>query len=251
MKTRTCLFGMMIDGLTMNETVTRLVGWVHRPDSVCRFVVTPNVDHVVKFQENAALRSAYANAGLVVADGRPLVWASRLLRRPLPEAVPGSDLAPAFFDALADVGPVRLFLLGAAPGIADQAARNVERRWPWIRVCGTFSPAQGFEQDPEENRRILALIDRCHADVVIVGLGAPKQETWVCEHAHVLKASVVLCLGAAIDFLAGHKRRAPHWMRRVGLEWMHRMMTEPRRLAGRYIRDAWIFPRLLWHEYHR
>ncbi len=249
------LFGMNVDALTMAETVAMLRSWIAAPrGSLCRFVVTPNVDHAVMFQSNEQLRAAYADAALVLADGAPVVAASRLLRRPVPERVPGSDLAPALFkhvSAAERQSPLKVFLLGAAPGVADRAAANIEFRWPGVEVVGTLSPPLGFERDAAENERILAAIAAAAPDVLLVGLGAPKQELWVHVHADRLHAKVALCIGATIDFLAGEKRRAPRWMRRAGLEWLHRLSTEPRRLAKRYLRDAWIFPQLVWRDWRR
>lgn len=233
----------------MREAVERLSGWVRAAARPCRYVVTPNVDHAVMYQSNAALRAAYADAALVLADGMPVVWASRLLRRPLPERVTGSDLVPALFAGATPDRPLRVYLLGAMPGVADRAARHIAERWPGVVVVGTYSPPLGFERDAQENARILRRIADAKPDALIVGFGAPKQELWVHAQRERIDASVVLCVGATIDFLAGEKRRAPVWMRRAGVEWLHRCLTEPRRLARRYLKDAVVFPRLLWHEW--
>jgi N-acetylglucosaminyldiphosphoundecaprenol N-acetyl-beta-D-mannosaminyltransferase len=239
----------------MRETVDVVLGWTREaPDGACRYVVTPNVDHAVIFQTNEQLRAAYAAASLVLADGAPVVVASRLLRRALPERVPGSDLAPALFKRAAaefpDTGkPLRVFLLGAGPGVAERAATNIAARWPGVEVVGTLSPPLGFERDHAENERILAAIAAVQPDLLLVGVGAPKQELWTHAHASQIEAKAALCIGATIDFLAGEKQRAPRWMRRLGIEWLHRLSTEPRRLAKRYLRDAWIFPRLVWREW--
>lgn len=249
------LFGMNVDALTMSETVARVSHWCASPrGEACRFVVTPNVDHAVMFQSNEKLRAAYDDAALVLADGAPVVAAARLLRRPVPERVPGSDLAPALFkhastSADGPQPPLRVFLLGAGPGVAERAAANIAARWPGVEVVGTLAPPLGFERDVAENEGILAAVAAASPDVLLVGLGAPKQELWVHAHAHCLQAKVALCIGATIDFLADEKRRAPRWMRRVGLEWLHRLGTEPRRLAKRYLRDAWIFPQLVWRDW--
>jgi N-acetylglucosaminyldiphosphoundecaprenol N-acetyl-beta-D-mannosaminyltransferase len=249
------LFGMTVDVLTMRETVDVVLGWTRAARGPsCRFVVTPNVDHAVIFQSNEQLRAAYAAASLVLADGAPVVVASRLLRRGLPERVPGSDLAPALFERVAaefsDNGrSLRVFLLGAGPGVAVRAAASIATRWPGVEVVGTLSPPLGFERDAAENERILAAIAAVQPDLLLVGFGAPKQELWTHAHAGRIEAKAALCIGATIDFLAGEKRRAPRWMRRLGMEWLHRLSTEPRRLARRYLRDAWIFPRLVWREW--
>jgi N-acetylglucosaminyldiphosphoundecaprenol N-acetyl-beta-D-mannosaminyltransferase len=244
------LFGMRISCVTMPEAVNQLLDWCRQPQGdACRYVVTPNVDHAVLLQDHAALRSAYADASLVLADGAPIVFASRLLGRHLPERVAGSDLVPRLFDATRE--PLRVFLLGAAPGVAETAAAKIQRRWSGVHVVGTYCPPLGFEHNSLENARILAAVSAAKPDLLVVGLGAPKQELWVNRHRHQLRAKVALCAGATIDFLAENRRRSPVWMRRVGLEWLHRVWCEPRRLAGRYARDAWVFPMLVWREWWR
>jgi N-acetylglucosaminyldiphosphoundecaprenol N-acetyl-beta-D-mannosaminyltransferase len=234
------LFGMSINALNMRESVDTLLAWCTAPrGAACRYVVTPNVDHAVMYQENESLRAAYADASLILADGLPVVLASRLLGRALPERVAGSDLAQ----------PLRVFLLGAAPGVAERAAGNIVARWSNVEIVGVLSPPLGFERSKEENDRILEAVATAQPDLLILGLGAPKQELWMHAHAERLQAKVALCIGATIDFLAGEKRRAPRWMRRIGLEWFHRLASEPGRLAKRYLRDAWIFPQLVWRDW--
>jgi N-acetylglucosaminyldiphosphoundecaprenol N-acetyl-beta-D-mannosaminyltransferase len=242
------LFGMQISQITMTETVRRVIDWCAQPNSTaCRYIVTPNVDHAVMFQHRADVRAAYADAALVLADGMPLVAASRLFGRPLPERVAGSDLVPQIFQAANR--PLRVFLLGAAPGVAGIAGKRIEQQWPAVRVVGTYSPPLGFEDDRAETQRILSAVAAAAPDLLVVGLGAPKQELWVNRYHQLLAAKVAICAGATIDFLAGHRRRSPVWMRRLGLEWFHRVCCEPRRLAGRYARDAWVFPQLVWREW--
>jgi N-acetylglucosaminyldiphosphoundecaprenol N-acetyl-beta-D-mannosaminyltransferase len=244
------LFGIDLDALRMPDALSRIFGWLDQPVSECCFVVTPNVDHTVLVQTNADLRAAYRDAGMVLADGWPVVAASRLVRRPLPERVAGSDLAPALFKATQQANrPLRVFLLGAAPGVGDRAAKNIQSRWPAVQVVGVYSPPLGFERDDRANRAILERIRAAAPEVLVVGLGAPKQELWVHRHRCDIAAPVALCVGATIDFLAGEKKRAPRLVRRLGLEWLHRMLSEPRRLAKRYARDAWIFPQLVWREW--
>ena len=256
MAARVELFGVQIDPLRMDEAVGQVLSWARGNDtrspptkSQCRFVVTPNVDHVVMLQHHQGLRAAYQDAGLVLVDGAPVLWSARLLTRGVPERVAGSDLVPALFDAVPDDSPLGVYLLGAGPGIAERAAANIEHTWPGVKVVGTYSPPLGFERDAAENEAILARIAAARPDVLVVGLGAPQQELWVHQHRHRLAAKVALCVGATIDFLAGEKSRAPRWMQRAGLEWFHRALSEPKRLAVRYARDAWIFPRLLAREW--
>jgi N-acetylglucosaminyldiphosphoundecaprenol N-acetyl-beta-D-mannosaminyltransferase len=202
-------------------------------------------------QKRADLREAYANASLVLADGAPIVLVSRALHRrdrgrALPERVAGSDLVPRVLSVTNR--RLKVFLLGAAPGVAVKAAARIETQWPNVTVVGTYSPPIGFEHDDVENQNILDAVASAAPDLLVIGFGAPKQELWVYKYHQQLAAKVAICAGATIDFLAGEKRRSPVWMRRAGLEWAHRVMSEPRRLAKRYARDAWVFPRLVWKE---
>ncbi len=251
--TKIQLFGMSIDDVTMPVAVDTVWSWAQeKANTSCRYVVTPNVDHVVMYQESEELRAAYHGAGLVLADGAPVVLASKLLRRALPERVAGSDLVPALFDrAESESGsrPLKVFLLGAAPGVGNRAAEQINQRWSNIEVVGTLSPPLGFEKDDCENQKILDAVAEARPDVVLIGLGAPKQELWISRHADQLQAPAALCIGATIDFLAGEKSRSPRWMQQVGLEWLHRLASEPTRLGRRYLRDAWIFPKLVWQEF--
>ena len=254
---RVRLFGVEIDPLRMPAAVDRILQWVAAKEPACRYVVTPNADHAVMLAENEGLRRSYAEAGLVLVDGMPILLAAKLLRRGIPERVTGSDLTPAVFEAASrrslatGAEPLRVYLLGAADGVARRAAMRIEARWPGVQVVGCDSPPLGFEKNPEQNEAILERIARAKCDLLVVGLGAPKQELWVHAHRGRIAAPAALCVGATIDFLAGEKARAPRWMQRVGLEWLHRLASEPRRLAKRYLRDAIRFPRLVWREWAR
>ncbi|ADB17086.1 glycosyl transferase, WecB/TagA/CpsF family [Pirellula staleyi DSM 6068] len=239
------LLGLEVDPLRMDQAVGQVMAWVADPVRSCHYVVTPNVDHVVLLEHHTPLREAYSKAGMILVDGMPVYWAAKLLGRPLPARVPGSDLVPALFNAARSDAPLRVFLLGAGPGVAQRAASKIEHRWPNVQVVGTYCPPLGFERDEAENQRILEKVSAAHADVLVVGLGAPKQELWVHKFHEQIDCPVALCVGATIDFLAGEKKRAPVWMRQVGLEWLHRACTEPKRLAKRYLKDAWIFPQLV------
>jgi N-acetylglucosaminyldiphosphoundecaprenol N-acetyl-beta-D-mannosaminyltransferase len=242
------LFGIKIDAIRMPDAVAQLRSWIDQNDAQCRYVVTPNVDHAVLLQENTALSKSYEQADLILADGHPIVWASKLLRQPLPERVPGSELVPALFDSYNRDGQLRVFLLGAKPGVAAMAAENMKIQWPNVKTVGVYSPPLGFENDPEENNFILGRIALVRPDVLIVGLGAPKQEIWVHQHHHEIPAKAALCVGATIDFLAGEQKRAPVWMQKGGIEWLHRMCSQPKRLVKRYAKDAWVFPQLVWRQ---
>ncbi|QDS99534.1 WecB/TagA/CpsF family glycosyltransferase [Adhaeretor mobilis] len=252
------LLGMEIDPVNMQQTVETVLGWCAAPrGNSCRYVVTPNVDHAIMIQDNEPLQAAYEEASLVIADGAPVVLASRVLQKTLPERVAGSDLAPALFKRVSQTTAeskrpsrlLRVFLLGAAPGVGERAKSNIIARWQGVDVVGVYSPPQGFEHDVAENQKIYAAVSEAQPDLVLIGLGAPKQELWIHQHADKLEAKVALCIGATIDFLAAEKQRAPLWMRKSGLEWLHRLATEPKRLAKRYLRDGIEFPKLVWREW--
>ncbi len=247
---RVRLFGMEVDAVREHEAVDRILRWIKTPDGTLHYVVTPNVQHALLFQRSSEFRSAYEHASMVLVDGAPLVWSSWLLGVGVPARVAGSDLIPALLGSAQRLAEgLSVFLLGAAPGVAEQAARVAEERFPGVRVVGTLSPPLGFERDTALNDRILGQIAEAAPDLLVVGLGAPKQELWVHRFREVLGVPVVLCAGATIDFLAGNKARAPLWMRRAGVEWVHRVLTEPKRLGPRYAADALHFPRLVLREW--
>ncbi|MBF4988563.1 WecB/TagA/CpsF family glycosyltransferase [Methylophilus sp. 14] len=244
------MFGITIHKFSMNGAIDVLQEWLQFGDNDCKYVVTPNVDHVVLLEKNPAFKQAYDHAAMVVADGRPVVLASRILGKALPETVPGSDLVPNIFERFQQQQlPLRIYLLGAMPGVGEVAAANIKSQWPVVEVVGILSPDFGFEKDPAYCDRICQSVAEAKADLLVIGLGAPKQEIWVDKHAHKLPVKVALCVGATIDFLAGNKPRAPMWMRKTGLEWLHRMCSEPKRLVKRYAVDAIIFPRLFIREW--
>lgn len=249
-KKRVDLFGVKIDPLTMVEAVEAVLEWISQKGAGCKFVITPNVDHIVQVQTNEGLQVAYEQASLVVADGRPVVWAAKLLGANIPETVPGSDLVPAIFDYTKQGNKsINVFLLGAMPGVADRAKVLIMQKWPNVNIVGTLSPDFGFDKDDQQSRQICAVVNATNADILVIGLGAPKQELWIASYSQQLNCQAALCVGATIDFLAGEKPRAPVWMRKTGLEWMHRLFSEPKRLAKRYIIDALIFPKIVYKEW--
>jgi N-acetylglucosaminyldiphosphoundecaprenol N-acetyl-beta-D-mannosaminyltransferase len=246
---RSSLFGVDIDAVRLDQATQWVLETAKQRSRPCQFVVTPNADHAIILRDNADLRRAYHDASLVLADGWPVVLAARLLGKPLLGRVTGSDLVPAVLEAASASGGLRVFLLGAAPGVAERAIPIAEAKYPGVRIVGAYGPPFGFERDAAENERILEMIAKANPDLLLVGLGAPKQELWVHRNRERIDASVALCIGAAIDFLAGEKPRAPKLIRRIGLEWLHRALTEPKRLFPRYARNAVQFPQLIFREW--
>lgn len=248
--------GCHVDNVTLDEATQRVVSWLSECESAhgggpgvahrCRFVVTPNLDHAVLLKESESLRDAYKNAALILADGMPLVWASKILGTPLRERVAGSDLVPAVLQAAAP--GTRVFFLGASEESSALAAGNVHARYPHLQIAGRLSPPFGFEKDAIWSQKITEMIRTCQASLIVVGLGAPKQELWVHAHHTQLPNTVALCAGATIDFLAGTVARAPNWAQKSGLEWVHRLLSDPGRLAKRYTKDAFALPGLLMSD---
>lgn len=211
------------------------------------YILTCNVDHLIKLQSDAHFREVYSQAEAVVADGMPIVWASRLLRSPLKQRVTGSDIVPALGHLLAQRG-YRIFLLGAAEGIAERAKHNLEAQFPEIEIVGTYSPSYGFEQNEKECEWITAMIRSKKPDIVLVGVGAPKQEKWIHRYHQQYGAPISIGVGAALDFMAGEVKRAPVFLQRTSLEWVWRLFQEPKRLWKRYLVDDMKFLGLLFRE---
>lgn len=202
------------------------------------YVVTPNVDHLVLYQVSEAFRAACDGASLRLADGMPIVWAARLLGRPLRARVAGSDLFPELCQMAAASG-YRAFLLGGAAGVAERAATRLVERLPGLRIAGVYAPPDHFDIDAEATEQAVCAVNSARPALLFVALGTPKQELWVHRHWSQLDATVAVCCGASFDFIAGVQIRAPVWMQRAGLEWLWRLAHDPRRLWQRYlVRDA-------------
>jgi N-acetylglucosaminyldiphosphoundecaprenol N-acetyl-beta-D-mannosaminyltransferase len=198
------------------------------------FVVTPNLDHLRRCRRNVSFSVLVAEASLVVADGMPLVWASRLQGTPLPQRVAGSDLISTLSAAAAGQGR-SIFLLGGADGTAVEAAKILQGQYPQLKVAGTLCPSVGFENDEKSMREITAALQAARPDIVYVALGSPKQEQVIDRIRRAMQQTWWLGVGVSFSFLCGDVKRAPNWMRRWGLEWIHRLGQEPRRLFKRYL----------------
>ncbi|MBK5222588.1 MAG: WecB/TagA/CpsF family glycosyltransferase [Acidimicrobiia bacterium] len=230
------LLGIPIDILTMAEALDRAADLIVRARATGRThqLVTVNVDFVVNALTDAQLRSILRRSDLAIADGMPLVWASRLFGPPLPERVAGVDLVSLLAERSAREG-FSMLLFGGRPGVADQAAARLIELHPGLRVRGMDCPplADDGYVDPE----LVDAVRAAAADIVCVALGHPKQDKWIAAHRHDIGAPLLLGVGASLDFISGVAVRAPVQMQRNGLEWLHRLIHEPRRLGRRYSRD--------------
>lgn len=218
-----------IHAVTCDELLNRLDRGV---------LFTPNVDHLVKLESDEEFRRCYDRADWVVCDSRILYFCSKLLKRSLPETIPGSSFFPAFYRYHRNNPDCRIFLLGAAPGVAIRAMERINADVGWRIVVGAHSPSYGFEKNEEENRQIYDIINRSGANVVLVGVGSSKQEKWIMRHKDRMPGvDIWMALGATIDFEAGNIRRAPKILQKLCLEWFYRFCMEPKRLFRRYFID--------------
>ncbi len=214
-------------------------------------VVTPNLDHLRRCVRDLHFGALVAEADLVVADGMPLVWASKLQGTPLPERVAGSNLISTLSAAAAEAGR-SIFLLGGAAGTAVGAADVLRKRYPNIKIVGTLCPQLGFEKKPRQMSEISQMVTEANPDIVFVALGSPKQEQLIAKLRPSLPTAWWLGVGVSFSFLTGDVQRAPAWMQRIGIEWMHRLGQEPRRLFKRYIVHGLPFAAsLLSHSAYR
>jgi N-acetylglucosaminyldiphosphoundecaprenol N-acetyl-beta-D-mannosaminyltransferase len=207
---------------------------LHRGELPPLTVVGPNAHLVTLAERDARFAAAMQGADLSVPDGVSVVMASRILGQPIPERVTGGDLMERMCAEAAHYG-FRVFFLGGLPGAAQMAAFNLRLHYPGLNICGTFCPPRGFENDPAERERIFEAIEQSSPDLLCVAFGAPKQEIWMQENRGRLRVGAILPVGAAFDTQAGLRRRAPLWVQHMALEWLFRLMMEPRRLGRRYL----------------
>jgi N-acetylglucosaminyldiphosphoundecaprenol N-acetyl-beta-D-mannosaminyltransferase len=196
-------------------------------------VVTVNMDFLRLAQRDGQFRSALNGADLAVPDGMPLVWISRWRGPALAERVAGVDLVEQLAALSAERG-YRLYLLGAEPGVADEAAAALAGRYPGLQIAGTYAPPIG-PFSPEETERMIARVRAARPDVLCAAFGAPRQDIWLAEHLELLRVPVCIGVGGTLNFIAGRVPRAPGWMQRCGLEWCYRLRQEPARLWRRYL----------------
>lgn len=234
---RTNILGVGVSAVNMDLAVAAIEGWIRRSEP--HYVCVANVHTITECQRNPDFRQIHNQAGMVTPDGMPLVWVSRLRGARQVRRVYGPDLLLAVSEVSAQQG-YRHYFYGGAEGVAEQLATQLTERYPGLQVVGVECPPFRPLNEAEDQ----AAVDRINAarpDVVWVGLGAPKQERWMAAHFGRLTAPVIVSVGAAFDFHAGVKKQAPHWMQRSGLEWLHRLASEPRRLWKRYfINNPWF-----------
>jgi N-acetylglucosaminyldiphosphoundecaprenol N-acetyl-beta-D-mannosaminyltransferase len=221
------VLGVRVDRVSQAETLQRMMAIVEQRRSsadalACQQIITVNPEFVMTAQHNAEFRQTINAAALVVADGIGVVWATRYLKAPVPERITGVDTLVVLAERCAERG-YRLYLLGAAPGVAQEAATRLQSLLPNLQIAGTYagSPA------PSEEAEIIKRIAMAQADVLCVAYGAPAQDLWISRNLAHLPVALAMGVGGAYDFLSGHQRRAPRWLQRLGLEWLYRLYREP------------------------
>jgi len=233
---RFSVLGVSVSATTLPDAVNLVQSWLGGENR--QYVCVTGVHGVMESRRDPALRQIHNAAGLVTPDGMPLVWFGRVAGHRI-DRVYGPDLLLAICGAC-ESGGIRHFFYGGGIGVAGLLVNRLEARFPSIRVVGTLTPP--FRPlTREEDQAEVDLINTADPDIVWVGLSTPKQERWMASHRDRLNAGVLVGVGAAFDFHAGLKRQAPGWMQRAGLEWLFRLMTEPRRLWKRYLRNNPLF----------
>lgn len=205
-------------------------------------VFTPNVDHLMKLQSDPKFYKNYLKADWLLCDSKIVNMAAKFLSSPFKEVIPGSSLLPAFYNYHKENNKIKIFLLGAAEGVALKAMGKINKQVRRDIVVGAHSPSFGFENNDIEIENIISEINLSEANVLIVGLGAPKQENWIVDYRdRFLKIKIFMALGATIDFEAENINRAPLIFQKLSIEWLYRLLKEPKRLWRRYLIDDFPF----------
>lgn len=224
-----------VDNLTMSEAIEATDKLIRNKKH--SYIVTPNMDHIVLMEKDKLFKEIYDNADLILTDGKPLLWIAKKQGTPIKEKISGSDFFPEMCKLAAKKG-YKIYILGAAEGVAAKAAENLQRKYHGLQIVGTYSPPIGFEKNNDEVIGIIKKINDSCADVLAVALGSPKGEKFIYRIRDKIDVKLSISIGATIDFEAGNVKRAPKWMSNVGLEWLYRITQDPGRLIKRYWNDA-------------
>jgi N-acetylglucosaminyldiphosphoundecaprenol N-acetyl-beta-D-mannosaminyltransferase len=230
------MLGVSFDNLIIREAIRRIEEMIASRQP--HYVATANVDFLVRARRDAELQRILLDAPLVLCDGTPLVWTSRLLGNALPERVAGADLVPELIRVAAKKN-YKIFFLGTTEECCAQAITNVRQKYPNIEIDHYSPPFRKLLE--MNNAEIFRRVRAAQPDILLVAFGCPKAEKWMAMHYRSLGVPVMIGVGATIDFLAGHVKRAPMWIQRSGFEWVYRLCQEPRRLLKRYVTDLWWF----------
>ncbi len=243
------LLGAELHAITEAQTVELVINQLEAGNDGS--ILTMNLDHLRRHTRDEICRGLYSRATLHVADGMPLIWASRLQGTPLPERVTGSNLIWSLSEAAA-AAQRTVFLLGGEPGTAEDAATVLEHKYPRLDICGTWCPDFGFEKSTDDMTAMTEALIAAKPDIVYVALGTPKQDKLIEILRDYLPATWWVGVGISFSFVTGDVNRAPQWMQDNGLEWVHRLAQEPGRLSKRYLgRGVPFFGRLIVSAFSR
>jgi len=246
MRNRVELLGTPVDRIPLSEIDDWIINRIAsgKPHQI----VTANLDFIAIARRRPSFAEVIKNADLVVCDGKPLQWAAQMQGYPIPSRVTGMDLVLHTAKLSAEGRGYRIFLLGAAPGVAERAKAQLEDFFPGLEIAGCYTPPHR-EFTAEDDAEMIARIRAAGTDALFVALGAPKQDEWIHEHLEELGVPLCAGIGGVFNFLAGVTKRAPDWMQRTGLEWAFRLLQEPQRLWKRYlVNDMPILLELLMHQ---
>ena len=242
---KTTILGIPVNLINMKSAIATIMSSLHKGEA--GYICIRDVHGIMQAQADPELRRVHENAMLVTPDGMPLVWIGRARAGNIVGRVCGTDLVDALCAASLDKS-IRHYFFGGKPGVAASMAAILQARYPGLSVAGSFCPSFG-DVSPEEDARIVEAISAAKPDVIWVGLSSPKQEYWMRDHVGQFKSAILIGVGAAFDFQTGKIARAPVWMQNAGLEWLHRLYSEPRRLWRRYLVLAPVFAlRALWEQ---
>lgn len=230
--------GLPLDPLTEPETIDRVLDASARGEG--GWVCPVNLDVLRQWTRSGEVRRLVRMADVVVSDGMPLLWASRIAGRALPDRVAGSSLIWTLPRAAAERGAT-VFLLGGNDGVAEAAGAKLQQEIPGLKIAGTHCPPMGFERSSEASEAIDAALREAQPDIVFVALGFPKQEQLIERLRPILPQAWFISCGISLSFVTGEVSRAPRWIQRLGMEWLHRMSQEPKRLFRRYVIDGFPF----------
>lgn len=235
------IFGLRLSQVTLPQAADLIAAAAKRRQR--GFVVTPNVNMLTLLPFEHDLAALCNRALYQLVDGWPIVWASRRLHtQGLPERVAGSDVFPLICERAEKLG-LTMAIMGAAPGVADEAARRLQTTYPKLNIVGTFCPPMEAQFSPESNAKMVAFCNQTHADILLLGMGIPKQERWIAANIDQLQIGVALCFGGVIDFAAGKIQRSPAWVVNIGMEWFWRLLMSPKQYWRRtLLRFPLFFP---------
>lgn len=233
--------GIEIDNLSLEETLDRIDFLLSNNRLVKQYIFTPNAWHILELQKNKTLQEAYKNAYLLLSDGFSIILASHFLGAPLKERITGIDLFEELLK-LAEHKGYKIYLLGATENVIKQTVSQILKKYNGIKIVGYH---HGYFSD---DNTIVKQINLLSPDILFVGMGFPKQELWIYRNINLLNVKVVVCVGGTFDVISGKFKRAPKWMQKIGLEWLWRLIQEPRRLWKRYLIGNTIFVWLVLKE---